>query len=297
MPAQPLHFEHFDILADELGSPIRLGPGGMGTTFRAYDTRLRKVVALKVINERLLADPSRRRRFFNEARAAALIDHANVARVLYLCPEQAGECFFAMELVDGESLAGRVARHGPLPSGEALLLLRAVADALGALGEHRLVHRDIKPENIMIARAGSIGSRVKLIDFGLAKALEHAPGRFESVHTGERFVGSVYFASPEQIRPRGELDSRSDFYSLGATLWHVLTGFPPFTGTVFEVQEGHVYHEPPWEKIAQLPPPVHTLLRRLLEKNPARSSSRCRVWKGLRKSEILKANPFLAWLM
>ena len=163
----------------------------------------------------------------------------------------------------------RVARYGPLPAGEALLLLRAVADALGALGEHRLVHRDIKPDNIMIASAGKTVARVKLIDFGLAKALEHAPERFDSVHTGERFVGSVYFASPEQIRPRGALDARSDFYSLGATLWQVLTGFPPFTGTVFEVQEGHVYHEPPWEKIAELPAPIHTLLHRLLAKDPA----------------------------
>ncbi|HYR58468.1 MAG TPA: serine/threonine-protein kinase, partial [Chthoniobacteraceae bacterium] len=191
MAGQQLQFEHFEIATDELGSPVRLGPGGMGTTFKAYDTRLRKSVALKIINEPLLADASSRRRFFNEARAAALIDHPNVARVLYLCPEQADKCFFAMELVEGESLASRVARYGPLPPGEALLLLRAVADALGALGEHRLVHRDIKPDNIMIARAGKHAARVTLIDFGLAKALEHKPERFDSVHTGERFVGSV----------------------------------------------------------------------------------------------------------
>src|SRR5207237_558183 len=126
---------------------------------------------------------------------------------------------------------------------------------------------------IMIARAGRITSRVKLIDFGLAKALEDAPERFESVNTGERFVGSVYFASPEQIRRRGPLDARSDFYSLGATLWHVLTGFPPFTGTVFEVQEAHVYREPPWERIAALPEPIHKLLRRLLAKDPAQRPS------------------------
>src|SRR5712672_2999775 len=105
MPSPSLQFEHFDVLTDELGAPVRLGLGGMGTTFRAYDRRLRINVALKIINERLMADPGSRRRFFNEARAAALIDHPNVARVLYLCPENAPECFFAMELVDGESLA------------------------------------------------------------------------------------------------------------------------------------------------------------------------------------------------
>src|SRR2546421_3424917 len=153
MSGHRLKFEHFEILTDEQGSPSRLGPGGMGATFRAYDTRLRKNVALKIINERLLADASSRKRFFNEARAAALIDHPNVARVLYLCPENADEAFFTMELVEGESLASRIARHGPMPPGEALLLLRPIADALTALGEQRLVHRDVKPENIMIARA------------------------------------------------------------------------------------------------------------------------------------------------
>src|SRR4051794_29609334 len=101
----PLQFEHFEVLTDELGLPIRLGHGGMGTTFRAYDRRLRRQVALKIINQCLLAEKEHRHRFFNEARAAALIDHPNVARVIYLCPEDAAECFFAMELVEGESLA------------------------------------------------------------------------------------------------------------------------------------------------------------------------------------------------
>ncbi len=267
MPTGPLVFDHFEVLTDELGAPVRLGPGGMGTTYRAFDTRLRKNVALKLISEQLLQDPTSRLRFFNEARAAALIDHPNVARVLYLCPEDAPQYFFAMELVEGESLASRVARHGPVSPRDALQLLRPVADALTALGEHHLVHRDIKPENIMIARTGSQTSRVKLIDFGLAKPLAAAAeDRFANVQTGERFIGSVYFASPEQIRSREPLDARSDFYSLGATLWHILTGFPPFTGTVFEVQEAHVYREPYWEKIAEAPRPIGVLLRRLLAK-------------------------------
>src|SRR3954466_4311076 len=183
MPTGPLVFDHFEVLTDELGAPVRLGPGGMGTTYRAFDTRLRQHVALKIISDQLLKDPTSRLRFFNEARAAALIDHPNVARVLYLCPENAPQYFYAMELVDGESLASRVARHGPLSPSEALLLLRPVADALTALGEHHLVHRDIKPENIMIAKTGSLATRVKLIDFGLAKALSGAEDRFASVHT------------------------------------------------------------------------------------------------------------------
>ncbi|MEA3207379.1 MAG: eukaryotic-like serine/threonine-protein kinase [Chthoniobacter sp.] len=271
MSAKVSRFEHFEILKDENGELVKLGPGGMGTTYRAYDLHLRKLVALKIINDRTLADPTARRRFFNEARAAASIDHPNVARVIFLCPETAVDCSFAMELVEGETLAKRISQNGPLGPGEALALLRPIADALIALGARGLVHRDIKPENIMTTRSAEGNTDVKLIDFGLAKIVSASSSIFESVHTGERFVGSVYFASPEQIRPTDAgIDCRSDFYSLGATLWHVVTGAPPFKGTVFEVQEAHVYKEPPWEKIAQLPQPLNALLRSLLAKNPAK---------------------------
>ena len=262
-------FEHFEILKDVNGELDKLGPGGMGTTYRAYDLHLRKKVALKIINDRTLADPSARRRFFNEARAAASIDHPNVARVIFLCPEDAVDCSFAMELVEGETLARRIVQQGPFAPGEALASLRPIADALTALGARGLVHRDIKPENIMMTRTPEGRADVKLIDFGLAKTLSPSSSIFESVHTGERFVGSAYFASPEQIRPNGNLDCRSDFYSLGVTLWHLVTGAPPFTGTVFEIQEAHVYREPPWEKIADQPQPFCDLLHSLLAKDPA----------------------------
>jgi serine/threonine-protein kinase len=270
----------------------------MGTTFRAYDLRLRKSVALKIINEHTLSEPSARRRFFHEARAAALIDHPHVARVLYLCPENAPECFFAMELVEGESLAQRVSRHGPIEPAEALRLLRPLADVLGVLEEHGLVHRDIKPENIMIASGPDAAGRVKLIDFGIAKSLKAEPELFESVHTGERFIGSIYYASPEQIRPRMTVDSRSDFYSLGATLWYALTGAPPFTGTVSEVQESHVYTSPAWEKVAGWPG-VEKLLRSLLAKEsgqrPRDAAALLTVWDealaGIEKSESQVAQP------
>lgn len=274
-------FEHFEILTDAQGSPVRLGPGGMGTTYRAYDLHLRRLVALKIINDAILADPTARRRFFNEARAAALVDHPNVARVLYLCPETAPECFFAMELVEGESLAQRVSRLGPMPAPEALQLLRPIADALVTLEEHGLVHRDIKPENIMIANSGAAAGRVKLIDFGLAKSTKEGSKVFESVHTGERFIGSIYYASPEQIQPRGKIDGRSDFYSLGATLWYVVTGAPPFTGTVFDVQLGHVEKEPDWQKLgagAGLSQLLKSLLAKLPENRPDSAAALIVAW-------------------
>ncbi len=284
MGAKVSRFEHFEILKDDKGELVKLGPGGMGTTYRAYDLHLRKLVALKIINDRTLPDPSARRRFFNEARAAASIDHPNVARVIYLCPEDAAECSFAMELVEGETLARRITDHGPLAPGEALVLLRPIADALIALGARALVHRDIKPENIMSTKSAEGQGELKLIDFGLAKTVAENSSIFESVHTGERFVGSVYFASPEQIRPKEGIDCRSDFYSLGATLWYVVTGAPPFTGTAFEVQEAHIYKEPPWEKIADFPEPIIDILRTLLAKEaadrPATATALVAQWDG-----------------
>ncbi len=265
MPGQPLQYEHFEILVDEEGRPRRLGKGGMGATFRAYDTRLRRPVALKIINERALAQASMRRRFFNEARAAALIDHPHVARVLYLCPEEAEECFFAMELIEGESLADLVAWRGPRPADEALALLRPVVEALGALAAEHLVHRDLKPGNIMVTTSGM----VKLIDFGVVKPLGPGSERFDPVQSDGGFVGSLFFASPEQVLGRQALDARSDFYALGVTLWHLLTGAPPFTGTSFEVQDGHLHQEPDFSVLAAQPRALVALLARLLAKSPA----------------------------
>ena len=190
MPDRRLHFEHFEIQTNDDGSLVKLRRGGRGTTCKAFETRRRKHVALKIIADKLLADRTSRRRFFNEARAAPNLDHPNVVRADYVCSDDAAECFYAMEWVDGESLGERVKSSGALPPREALLLLlRAVADALTVLEEQRLVHRDINPGNIMIARAGRAGSRVKLIDFGLAQALENAADRFSPVTTRGRFGG------------------------------------------------------------------------------------------------------------
>ena len=269
MNGVPLRYGHFEVEMDAQGQPIRLGPGGMGLTYRAIDLHLRKRVALKVIADRLVASPSSRRRFFNEARTVAQLDHPNIARVLYLSPEEAKVCFFAMELVEGETLGQLTARAGRFPPQDALRLLRPVIGALEYLARHQIVHRDIKPENIMRANAGREEYRIKLIDFGLAKAMDDALSLLEQGESGQSFLGSTYFASPEQVRPRGALDARSDFYSLGATLWFLLTGAPPFTGHLFEVHEAHVYREPDWTRIPQLSPALHRLLRTLLAKEPA----------------------------
>lgn len=279
---QRLQYAHFEIQTDAGGSPARLGAGGMGTTYKALDTHLRKFVVLKVINDNLLHDPKIRRRFYNEARAAARVDHPHVAKVVYCCPDDAEECFFAMEFINGETLYNQVKRRSRFPAEESLILLRGVVDALGALSDEGLIHRDIKPQNIMIETTRR-GPRAKLIDFGLVKVLDDQSDLHQSI-SGESFLGSIYFASPEQVnRKQGvNLDARTDFYSLGVTLWHSLTGEPPFMGTQLEVMEGHVYNDPPWQNLGNTPDAVHTLLRSLLAKNrderPANADALLHAW-------------------
>ncbi len=238
-------FHHYEILSRPDGTRWELGRGAMGVTYKARDVNLGTPVALKVINARFSARPDARRRFLREARAAAQLRHPNVASVFHFGTISSlpsterrasaaenvsdGDCFYAMELVEGESLEARLHRSGPLPAVVALELALQVTRALAAAEKRGLVHRDLKPSNIMLAADEEIGSGldpaiprtwVKVIDFGLAQvaAQEGEPGRFR---------GTLAFASPEQIE-LGELDGRSDIYSLGVTLWFALTGKLPF---------------------------------------------------------------------
>lgn len=174
-----------------------------------------------------------RERFLREARAAAALRDAHVAAV-FQCgvSEQADRCYYAMELVEGETLEARVRRTGPLDVLPALEITRQVGIALVAASNRGLVHRDLKPGNLMLA-GGSEGTaanglEVKVIDFGLAKAIA---GEADLTHGG--FVGTPAFASPEQFG-QGIVDARSDFYSLGVTLWYALTGKVPFRGALWK---------------------------------------------------------------
>ncbi|HEY2713343.1 MAG TPA: protein kinase [Chthoniobacterales bacterium] len=212
----------------EDGRPWILGTGAMGITYCAEDISLQRSVALKLINADFGQRGSEaRERFLREARAAASLHHPHVATIYQFgIEEESGRCFFAMEFIDGETLEQRVQHHGPLPVAAVLEIARQIAAALIAAEQHRLVHRDLKPANIMLAtEEKSDRHLVKIIDFGLAKALgESADAR---TLTNGAFVGTPAFASPEQLR-RVPVDVRSDIYSLGATLWYLLTGHMPF---------------------------------------------------------------------
>ncbi len=226
--AVPGSLGNYSISRRDDGSLLELGRGAMGITFRGEDVSLRRPVALKVINAELCQRGSRARdRFVREARVAASLHHPHIATVYQFgIDEESGQCFCAMELVEGETLDERVRRSGPLEVPAVLEIARQIVDALIVAEKHGVVHRDLKPGNVMIeADAESAEINVKIIDFGLAKALGVTAD--PRALTNESFLGTPAFASPEQLS-RVPVDVRSDIYSLGATLWYLLTGQMPF---------------------------------------------------------------------
>jgi serine/threonine protein kinase len=225
-----LRFEHYQVLRNQDGKPLELGHGGMGLTYKAIDTHLRCPVALKIIGAQFIGNESARSRFVREARAAASVRHSNVASVFHL-GESGGNYFYAMEFVDGETLQALVRRRGPLEIELALGILAQVAAGLTAIHKQHLVHRDIKPGNIMLTWEEGRLENVKIIDLGLAKAVTE-----DSLSMAGGFVGTPVYASPEQFAGFGT-DIRSDLYSLGITLWEMLSGKPPFDGSAAELMD------------------------------------------------------------
>ncbi len=268
----PLKYDHFEVEVGTDGFPIELGAGAMAITYRARDTVLNSLVALKVIDRKVAKMPGVRSRFLREARAAAQIHHPNVARVSHY-GEQDGECFYVMELVKGETLEAKVRREGPMPLALALEVMEQAARALAAAEKCGVVHRDIKPSNIMLESDPSGALIVKVIDYGIAKILDPEAGR-GAEKTQPGFIGTPAFASPEQFAPseRMNIDTRSDIYSLGVTLWYLLSGRVPFVGrTLGEVATGQAEGLPLGQlKNAHVPARVVTLLQSMLAVDPAK---------------------------
>lgn len=263
--SEPVRFQHFEVRRREDGSLEELGRGAMGITYKAFDTNLRCYVALKVINGAMIESDIARQRFLREARAAAALRHPNVAMVFHL-GEEGGDCFYAMEYVVGETLEHMLRRDGALPARLALEICLQVARAFGAAEKQGLIHRDIKPANLMLVEGADL--TVKVIDFGLARNTESSSGGEEATLTIGGFLGTPHFASPEQLDEK-VLDIRSDIYSLGVTLFYMLAGRVPFSGSVAQVMSQHLHREPPLEMLTDQPPAVIALLKRLLAKDPA----------------------------
>src|SRR5881396_1491244 len=266
-----LKYDHFEVEVGADGFPTELGAGAMAITYRARDTVLNSVVALKVIDQKVAQMPGVRSRFLREARAAAQIRHPNVARVSHY-GEQDGECFYVMELVEGETLEAKVRREGPMPLALALEIIEQVARALAAAEACGVVHRDIKPSNIMLeSDPGGCAPIVKVIDYGVAKVLvPEAERGAEQTQTG--FIGTPAFASPEQFAQSAEtrLDTRSDIYSLGVTFWYLLSGRVPFVGrTLEEIRERQAESLPIDQlKGLDVPARIFALLKSMLAPDP-----------------------------
>jgi serine/threonine-protein kinase len=258
----------------------QIGAGGMGEVYRARDTRLKRDVAIKVLPESFAQDPDRLARFRREAELLASLSHTNIAAIYGL--EQAdGVTALVLELIEGETLADQIVR-GPLPTGEAMPIVRQLVDALEAAHEKGVIHRDLKPANIKITPDGA----VKVLDFGLAKL---APIEGESAQAGGMnalsmsptlsihatyagvILGTAAYMSPEQAKGRA-VDKRSDVWSFGCVLFETLTGRRPFEGEdVADTIAFVLTKEPDWSLLpAHVPPAIQLLLRRCLEKDRKR---------------------------
>src|SRR6267154_277342 len=266
----PLKYDHFEVEVGADGFPTELGAGAMAITYRARDTVLNSVVALKVIDRRVAQNPGARSRFLREARTAAQIRHPNVARVSHY-GEQDGECFYAMELVEGETLEAKVRREGPMPLTLALEVIEQAARALAAAEACGVVHRDLKPSNLMIESDASESLVVKMIDYGVAKVVaSEAEAGADQTRGG--FIGTPAFASPEQFAGPGQMpvDTRSDIYSLGVTLWYLLCGRTPFIGRTMEEIRARQTSDLPLEQLkgVHVPGQVIALLKSMLATDP-----------------------------
>lgn len=260
--------------ATQLG-PYRIvaliGSGGMGEVYRARDTRLLRDVALKVLPPAFTADPDRVRRFEQEARSVATLNHPNIVSI-YDVGEENGVHFIVSELLEGETLRARLA-SSPLPARKAIEIAIQLATGLAAAHEQGITHRDLKPENIFLTRTG----RVKILDFGLAKlrrshALEHTADGLTSLGTGAgQVLGTAGYMSPEQVRGE-QVDQRSDIFTFGSILYEMLTGKRAFKRNTSAETMTAILHEDVPEFTAQngpIPPALERIVRHCMEKQPA----------------------------
>jgi len=239
----------------------KLGEGGMGTVYRALEVQLERRVAIKVLNSDLARNQSIVERFRAEARAQANLMHPNIA-VLYAFIVQDGNAMMVMEYIDGQNIQDIVHRSGPMQVQYAVPWFQQALAGIGAAHHLGIVHRDIKPSNLMVTRAGL----VKVLDFGIAKVA----GGGRSLTSAGTKLGTVFYMSPEQVQA-GAVDSRSDIYSLGVTLYEMLTGRVPFdSDSDFTVQKDHIQSPPPLPTtfVPGIPRGIEKIVLKAMEKRP-----------------------------
>ena len=250
-----------------------IGAGGMGEVYRARDTKLNRNVALKVIPDAFALDPNRISRITREAHMLASLNHPHIAAI-YGFEDSGNSHALVLELVEGETLADRIAR-GPIPIDEAMPIARQICEAIEAAHELGIIHRDLKPSNIKITPDGV----VKVLDFGLAKLTDpaHAPASDVSLSStitspavtqAGMILGTAAYMSPEQAKGR-PADKRSDLWAFGCVLFEMLTGTRPFHAEeVTDVLVAVLSKEPEWTALpVRVPGPIRALIRRCLEKD------------------------------
>ena len=249
----------------------KIGQGGMGEVYRAEDTNLSREVAIKVLPEQFTQDPQRLARFEREAKLLASLNHPNIAAI-YGLEEADGVRFLALELVEGETLAELVAK-GPVPVEEALEVCRQIAEGVEAAHEKGVIHRDLKPANVKVTPEG----KVKILDFGLAKAFEaetpaadisQSPTLTEEMTRAGVILGTAAYMSPEQTKGK-PVDKKADVFAFGAVLYELLTGKRAFDGeTITETIAKVLESEPNWDALPGTTPwRIQELLRRCLTKD------------------------------
>jgi nitrous oxidase accessory protein NosD len=244
----------------------QLGQGGMGTVFRARDAKLDRPVALKMLPQGSAPDADAVARFKREAKALARLSHAGIIQA-YDSGEEGGRPFLVMELVEGRSLAAVLREQGRVAPARAADFAYQAALALQHAHQHGLVHRDVKPSNLLLSADG----RVRLLDLGLARFLQDQIGEAQLTRTGTG-MGTPDYCPPEQLRDARKADARSDVYSLGCTLYHLIAGRVPFPGSSFsEKVEAHETKEPtPLEELCpEAPVGLALVVRRMMAKRPA----------------------------
>jgi serine/threonine protein kinase len=238
----------------------KIASGGMGTVYRAWDTMLERLVAVKLMKKEMMDDPKMLESFALEARACAKLNHTNIIHI-YTFDEWEGERYLVMELADQGSLDARIEKLHLLPELQVLDIGIKIASALDMALKHDLLHCDIKPGNILF----NSDHEPKLVDFGLARKTD------ADMESAEFTRGTPFYVAPEKIKREPET-FLSDMYSLGATLYHAITGYVPFDApTPDEVVQAHVYTplRPPIEVVPEISQATSDALSRALAKNPA----------------------------